>query len=662
MKFSWQILNYFINLETVTKKEFIKKLALTGFEVEETEINDEKLNKIIFLDITANRKDINCIFNLAEEISIIFNIPFKIPIIKYLSFIKDAIYINKNFNNIQYIYINTIHRVCNSISPDWLQNHLACYDIKSLSLLNDIQEYIKIKWGYHIVILDIDELGIKNIRYDLINIFVDKNCNTILLYQDKQLINLNQIDYNSHQLLNNNTKNIFLFSFASYNISNHLVKTFFNAYQETIRLIVTFGYGVINRPYKILYPSLSQKSIKIKYKLIQKILGPISSNNYKLMSYNQIVKSLNQLNLDYNYYSKYKVYDLIVPHYRNNDLQRPIDIIEEIARIYGFQNFLNLSKSIIKIKKGKISNKLYYLKVIRNILRSVGLNEVINTSLVKRQINNQFQISIYNFFSLDSQFLRTNIINNLIDNHIYNIRQKNHRTEIFEIGKIFYKNFNNQYIEETYLNGLIYNPSFIQKDWSDSSVSHTLFHIKGILEIFFNRLNAKVKFGTLIVDESNQYIKSLNIFIHKYKTIAFYNYYTNELIGFLTELNKKYLYDIPENNHSVYLFDININNLLKTIYLKKHFKHTINKYSLYPSVTRDVSLKITKSINIDSIVKLILENNHDYLESIHIISEYYDAKLNTKSVCFRIVYRSHVKTLNSEDIKIIDMKIKKILQ
>lgn len=664
MKFSWRILNYFIDLEKIKFEEFTKKLILSGFEIERIDEKTENKDTLIDLDITANRKDINCIFNLAKEISIILNLPIK-PLIVYKNFnyLKKTNDLKSNINRIQSIYINTIHKIINSNSPIWLKKHLKTYDIKSLSLLSDIKQYIKIKWGHNIIVYDLDKLNIKNIDHKLITLYADSSVKQkiILSYKKQKLTYFDKSKDDIKKSFNDKSKNILLCFFTYENNTENLLETINNAYHETIQLITTFGAGIINKPYKKLYYNSYIKKIKIKHHKIKKILGPTNYKNNKLISHKEIINRLNQLKLKYQYYPLSKISELTISENRQYDLSRPIDIIEELARIHGYEKFLNKIPSYIK--KGRISKKLFYTNKIRNILKNLGLNEVVNTSLVNKEYHNKYQISVHNPLTLEIQSLRTNIINNLIQNYKYNKKQKNLRTEIFEIGKIFYKDKNHKYIEETQLTGLISNSSFIRKDWTDISNNPNIFHIKGILEIFFYQLNAKIEWNNLKIQDQSENLNNLNRFINSYQRIGIYSCEKSELLGFLSKLNPKYLSDISED--IVYLFSISIDKLLKVVYLNKHLKYTIKNYSTYPSVTRDISFNITKNITIDSIKKLILEKHNENIESINIVNEYYNinkkSKKIAKSVCFRIIYRSNIKTLDNKDIEKIDMNIKKIL-
>nr|QCI06299.1 Phenylalanine-tRNA ligase beta subunit [Dictyurus purpurascens] len=675
MKFSWNILNYFINLNSINLKKFTTKLILSGFEIEEvTNIHITK-DKIINLNITANRKDIHCIFNLAQEISTICDLPLKIPIFNINSKFNHKISINNNFiknsKEIIHIQINTIHNIKSHKSPKWLKNHLISYDIKSLYLLHDIQQYIKIKWGHEFFIHDIEKIhnNTKIINTNLINIDKCKknNYQEKILYKNEELINFSNTSRKQIKEFNYKTKTILL-CFACYEqknkINKNLQENLENAYYETIQLIQTFGKGTINKLHQYINKNNDIKNkykIELKTNAIKKILGPIKEKNKKFLSTKQIIYSLKQLKTEFKYINKYKNFEVLIPNYRKNDLYRSIDIIEEIGRIYGFEKFIN---EIPKFsQKGTISSKSFYIKKIKSTLKGLGLNEVINSSL-NDDITSNNRIHIYNPITQENTFLRTNIINNLLRTYENNKKQKNFRTEIFEVGQIFYKNNENKYLEETHLGILIKNKEFIRENWSHNAKNLEFFHVKGIIEIFLHKLKCNIIWENLNFSESNNHLMKCTKIIKQNKTLGIYNKKNNKLIGFLSELNYQ-IHNIKyENNNHIYILEINVNELIKTIKFNKHLTNRIQSQSIYPNVTRDISINITKEQKINEIKKFIEKQNSQFLESIELINEYHhkNINVNTKSICLRITYQSKNKTLNNEDINTIDKNIEKILK
>jgi len=110
-----------------------------------------------------------------------------------------------------------------------------------------------------------------------------------------------------------------------------------------------------------------------------------------------------------------------------------------------------------------------------------------------------------------------------------------------------------------------------------------------------------------------------------------------------------------------YIFEIDINKLIKNISKNYHLKYSIRSYSPYPSVTRDVSIKTYKNISMASIQKTFWEHDNNLLQSIDLFNEYLDRESNMRSLSLRIKYRSRERTLNSDDINKIDRDIINLL-
>nr|YP_009295235.1 phenylalanyl-tRNA synthetase beta chain [Dasya binghamiae]AOH77247.1 phenylalanyl-tRNA synthetase beta chain [Dasya binghamiae] len=670
MKFSWKMLNDIIHLEAITFKKFIYQLTLAGFEVEEIEENNEIIDKIINLSITANRKEVCCLVKLAQEINTILNTTLK-PQIKPLKYInKYIVYpsnkLIKESKQINYIKINTIYNLKNNKSPIWLQHNLIACDIKPLFLIYDIQAYIKIKWGHSIHIIDLKKLKTQFIDLNIIEIQqnLQSEYSEKILYNKQELFNIKNSDIESSYLeYNNQTENIILFHITYKN--NPLINsqdTCHNAYEDFIKLISTLGQGIINKSYEnINITSKSNKRIKIKKQEIQYTLGTLNNEQFKYLSNKQILLILNKLQLQPKYSKNTKIFTTIVPKHRQHDLQRNIDIIEEIGRIYGFKYFLN---KLPKYKnKGTISFKSLYIKKIRQILLNIGLNEVIHSSLIKNiEYHNKNSIEIYNPLTEENKILRFNLLYNLIETYKNNIKNQNFRNEIFEIGQIFYINHLQQYTENTHLGILINNHNFYKKDWSNKPENLEWFHAKAIIEIFLNKLKIKqIKWINSNDYSINISLNNSNKYFQANKKAFIYNTNSKEIIGIFGQLNNQHLNYTTKNKQNTYICEININKLIQNIYFSKHINYNINRYSIYPSITRDISIDIDIKTNIDKIKYLILKENIHLIESIQIINEYYNKLNNVKSICLRFIYRDKNKTLNNKDIENINQHLKELI-
>nr|WMP11930.1 Phenylalanine--tRNA ligase [Laurencia australis]WMP12142.1 Phenylalanine--tRNA ligase [Laurencia australis] len=644
MKFSWKLINIFINLESIQLNKFEEELTLSGIEIEKISYIEEIKDNIFDLSITTNRKEICSILSLAKEIGIIFNKPLKILPINFFNAKIQEQTIKKNYNKFIYISINKISNLKIVHTPKWLTNCLKTHNIKPTNTINNIKQYIELKWGMKFYIFNIKDLSninnLLNVDISLKHIELNKNS------KDHQLI-----IFISNTNLNKNT----------INTVNVHEEYYFNAYIDTMKLLSTLTscvYGKSYYEYKVKQPYFD--IITISKNEINTVLGQTGNNRFSQLSSISIVNKLKQLNLSPKYNKFLQTFSIKVPPNRKHDLQRKIDIIEEIGRINGFNHFVD--KLPLSKRKGIISNISIKIKNLRNILRNLGFNEVVNCCLINNYLKlNNYNIKVYNPITQEQTELRNNITEKLIENCISNIKQNNDTVELFEIGKTFHKDLHNNYIENISLGGLIHNNKFVKSDWSDTPKYANFFHVKGIIEIVLEKLKAEVTFKKIDYKPNINYSKNIEELFNSKQKIGIYNPQNTELVGILGEINPRYNKELNTTKYKIYLFEINITKLKKTIKPNDHLSYISKPYSNYPSVTRDISIKLTKNTEVKEIKNALREKQNALIESIEIFNEYFNKKYKHKSIAIRIIYRSQNKTLDSNDIKKIDDHIDNVL-
>nr|YP_010985897.1 phenylalanyl-tRNA synthetase subunit beta [Grateloupia asiatica]WOL36815.1 phenylalanyl-tRNA synthetase subunit beta [Grateloupia asiatica] len=699
MKVSWKWLSQIIDLSNIEFNELTEKLTMAGFEIEETYELIELQDKIIELKLTANRQDTSFLIGLAREISTLLNKPLK----NYYSQIKPN-RVNKTYNHIssrslEDLKLNIIININNKHSPKWIQNYLKSYNIKTTHLLNDIIEYVNLKWGQDIEIFDAKKIGIQSISNDKIQISNTDDISQILdkknhsYYPNPEIVKCNNtilsiigIKSNDSIKCDLNTSSVIICgticqsTYIQSIIKQLNIKTekstkhrkkilrcdFLYAYEETIRLISTFAQGIVGKSYTYHSVPYKQKNLLVSKQNIHHILGPIKNHSSEFLSVKKILNTLNQLNFMSTYNDMKQVFIITIPEYRIHDIKRPIDVIEEIGRIYGFKQFYDDLPEAIS--KGITSNKRQIIKTIRKILRDLGIHEVIHYSLKKKNKyyqNNTNLIELYNPLSEDQNVLQNSLFTNLLEIQQYNINQRNFSIEAFEIGHIFIKDqihkdcINTQQNQENICVACIMGkPNFSRSSWTDKPKELSWFHAKGILEEFFEKLQATVewkKFTNSDIAEINQ--KVANLFNLK-KTSTIYNPRTKENIGFFGQLD--YLNNYGIEYYPTYMFEIQLSALMRTINHIDHLNYRIKPYSSYPSITRDISIKLKSHENIDIIRQRILNQNNNLLESIEIFNEYKHNR-DKRKISLRITYRAQDRTLGDTDVNKINEQIKYML-
>nr|YP_009295893.1 phenylalanyl-tRNA synthetase beta chain [Schimmelmannia schousboei]AOM64828.1 phenylalanyl-tRNA synthetase beta chain [Schimmelmannia schousboei] len=702
MKFSWKWINELVDLQNVTLLELANKLTLAGFEIENIEKCQSIQDHIIDLTITANRQEASCMVGLAREVSTVFN----------RKLIQDVHLSNDNINNntdtnISHNYQNnyfkesqsllnirlqTIKSLKNNISPEWLQNYLIGCNIKPVNILSDIQEYINIKWGQDIEIFDASKIDNNLIQCSLMTvknsqqIILNKNIEAEILQYKNKLISTLGIESNPNIMCDLNTSEIIIcgticnpeyinritkqIKLNTEKSNKHLKKIlrcdFLNAYNETYELIKKLLQGIhieTHEYHKLLENKIS--SLQVSKNNIQNVLGPIISQGNKFLSVQTILKILTQLNFKPIY--KNKIFYLIIPKYRQNDIKRPIDVIEEIGRIYGFDKFSNRLPQLQK--QGHISKQSIIIYKIRKILRDLGLQEVINYSLTNTNIlkqNATQQISLYNPLLEDQSRLRNNLVHNLIINKEYNFKQKNMYFESFEIGKIFNSssNINKQLsTENTHIAGIMGNINYLRQSWSTKPQQLTWFHAKGILEEVFDKLKANVTWKQYNLSDKILFVDNVKNFFNPKRTAIIINAITKKPIGIFGEVNYQMNHKTIQFE-STYIFEIHLNELITSIQSNNHLTYLLRSYSIYPSVTRDICMTLYKDTSIEYIIIKIKKTapKNTRIESINIFNEYYNKSLKSRNIGIRIKYQANDRTLNKEEINSIDNNIIDLLK
>ena len=663
MKISWNQLNKLVDLNNITIIEVEEKLTLAGFEIEnKTEIKEIE-DIILEINITPNREDVIGFINIANELSALFKRPLTIN--NYLKKTYDNITIEKVNNSTE---LNLFSEICsciikntkiNFIEPNII-NYLIAFGIKPTNSILDIINFINLKWGQDIVLykLPIDykinaDQEIYKFKYSIQN-KIDKKLE--VKFNNKLLI---QIDKNTIEQ-DDNTSNVILFNYRYNNYKNKVTEIQYTnnyyciyAYKEILHILSSISKEIItpNLIYQYNKKSLKKNSITCTIEKINKILGPIKiKEKNSFLDNTTITETLQDLSFEIE--TNKKTIKIQVPNNRKNDISEEIDIVEEIGRIYGFNNFHDYLPLFNKRKRN--ATRTFLTQKIRRILRSSGLHEVINYSIKGKEDNNR--LKIINPLNKDQQSMRQNIISNLVISKIYNTNQANESFEVFEIGNVFKDEFLlNQYTESLHLSCIFGNNQFNQSTWQENQSSLTWFQAKGQIEELFEKIESKASWS--IDNKKNDFMKSFDSYIHPKNKI--YIKHKNTTIGILSQINNR-INKLIGKSYNIYFFEINIDELAKTIKPYNQLNQIYLPYSNYPKISRDFSIKINLNITmeeIQSIIENIKNQNSTLIESIILRNEYYNTK-TIKTICLRITYRSQKKTLTNKEAEILDKMFK----
>lgn len=667
MKISWKWLNEIIDLNWTTPNNLAHHLNIYGFEVNNiyTIKNINTRDVIIDITTTTNRNYALNMVSIAQEIATLFNQKLNLM---YLDITTTYHYMDNN----QIIwgtssYYNTylgilLNNIIIKPSPSWIQSRLILADIKPINNVIDIKNYIALKWGCFFEIFDSSVTRTKNItKNNLVNINQNNNKINIrkFISKDNNIpVIQTSINNNSTNKISKTTTAIFvessIFSNQNYSGKSELYKKNLDrnilnlASKEITHLLKKFCSGTIED--QICYYSNNNSIVTIKVfdKNIQRILGPVNSQNklpnHYILCINQILQALLFQPIRYNRY-----WSLTIPQYKNRCINREIDVIEEIARIYGFDAFIDAVP--ITMKRNRSSIRESVKRKIRSLLRSSGLYELIQSSLVKSTAGN---IIIYNPLNKECSNLRSNLITNLIHSTYYNIQQRNQSLDGFEIGKIFCKNQGLVH-ESLHLGAIFGGNYYLRSLWSDKPESLSWFQAKGIFTNMCQSIGLNIKWKKTKTDFPFHHL------LHSNRSASLYIQDIN--VGFFGEVNPQLCHKISLKSR-LYSFELNLDALNNRLSNHSKSNFPIKSYSKYPYTLRDICIIIPKKMSIDPILQSIIKNYPAFLKSVELLNEYTGNKIphNKRSINLRLKYQSSYRTLTSPQIAKLHTNIKHILQ
>ena len=696
MQISLKWINELVNIETIDLENLIEKLTIGGFEVEDVITIESNKKKQLLLDIsaTANRSDSLSVQGISSEIGTLLNQSTKISeyskkIISWKENINNLLVDNSNKNDYSIFLGLKIENLLKVESPEWLKQKLIYSGITPLNNLLDFKNYILIETGYPFEFYDYDKICSKvnssnfhlsvefangNEKFYASNNNIYKLNKSILLVKaDKIPISIAGIIENKEISYSDETKTL-LIEGSIYNASKIRqqsktlgIRTDRSArYEKSLKptYLIESLYRLINL-LKISNPTLKchfntgvqlnedrQKSIILKYKRINEILGPIQSLEQKGQSYiepNIITNYLKRLYFEFLYDDSKLVWEVKIPDSRSDDITREIDLIEEIGRLHGFNNFVVTLPKIKCIGKKDSSYKIR--KKITQCFLNLGFSELINYSLVDGKMVSDSQIKLVNPLVSDYSTLRVSLLPNLVKTAKENIKQGNTLLEGFEYGHVFSTNSSKVFKETENVAG-IFGGTKNKLSWFDLEKALTWSEAKGKIEQFLNQLNIKIFW------KKNSYTE-LNTLIHPYRSAELYSI-NQEKIGVFGQIHplisKKS--NIPSE---IYLFEFDIKKIQNEI--KKNKISTYKEYSVYPKILKDLSFIINTNITFEELKTVLYFNGTQFLSEIKLLDEYKGQLMSpdNKSLCVQLVFQSKDKTLENKDIEVILKNLYKIL-
>ena len=696
MQISLKWVNELVNIETINLDTLIEKLTLGGFEVEEILEVDINNQKQIVLDIsaTANRSDSLSIYGISTEIGALLDKPVKIP--KYTlknTQWKQIIETKSNLfskdSDCSMFVSLIVENLKNQTSPKWMKEKLLSSGLTPSNDFLDFQNYVLLETGYPFEFYDLKKIQSK-LKDTNFNLSIEK------AKTNQNFLANNEISYkldNSILTIKANDTPISIagligaknFSISESTTDLLIEGSIFNAgkirqqsrklglrtdrsarYEKSIR--TTYLKESIYRLVSLLRISNSNltcqiytskqiekelvEPILLRYSTINEILGPINSSNIensKYISPEKIEDYLTRLDFKFTYSKTNFEWHVTIPHLRTEDIVREIDLIEEIGRLHGFNNFLTTLPKISRI--GNEDSTYKVRKKITACLLNGGLNEFIHYSLVNKKTFLDNEIELINPLLSDYATLRISLLPNLLKTVQENLKQKNSSIEGFEYGHVFSSDSKIRFEEKEKVAG-IFGGIQTKLSWTNSEIEISWFEAKGKIEQLFNQLNL------LTYWRPCSKIKATKL-LHPYRSAEIY-LSNGKSLGIFGQIHPL-LANKLNLSSEIYLFEFDVESI--ELELQKNKLTFYRSYSLYPKIIKDLSFIVPKEIPFEKIRETLYFNGTKFLSEVNLLDEYQGKSIpeDSTSLCLQLVFQSNIRTLENKEIENIIQNFQSIL-
>ena len=660
MKLPVDWLNEFFR-QSLDADNVVEKLTLSGLECE---LVTHKKKPVIDFSLTPNRADCFSVKGILQELSAISNKSYKKPTIPIcevhhkeiipteIESSKDCpVFITRVIKN----YNNKIQ------SPKWLKERLELCGFKSINLVVDIANLVMLETGQPLHTYDLDCIKSKIIvrraqNKETLNILDGTqqilNKDFLIIADEEKSLGVAGIMGSLESGISETTSSILLESaYFNYetimgkarmlnlsseaslrfergvdpNIQKHAIERFTQLLNE----VAGGENGPINQSISN-KDKPKNKTIFLRKEQIKRILG-IRIPNKKIKSILEKLKMDTQ-EKDFGY----EGWKVKAPSYRF-DIEDECDLIEEIARIYGYDNIPE-ARETQEISLGQETKRLDKRNLINNLLCNLGYSEVINYSFVSPSMNassNNSTIDVMNLqnpLSLEMSVMRNSLWPGLLSNLVYNIKRQQKDVRLFEIGKVF-SSVKKSPHEITVISGLAYGNRNTEQ-WGKANSPIDFFDVKGDLEALLESFNLKSKVS---------FKQTTHKILCPGRTASIN--LKNKVIGYIGELNPEVTNDLKLDSNPV-VFELDHDGLKPSISLN----YSPSKY--FPYSRRDLSLLMDESIEINEVIELIESIKIKDLEEIIIFDVFKGDKIaiGRKSVSIGLIFQSKSRTLNDDEI------------
>ena len=566
-------------------------------------------------------------------------------------------------------------------SPEWLQNKLKIVGIRPINNIVDITNYIMMAYGQpmhcfdadmvvgHKIVVTTQPEGTKFITLDgeehslserdlsicnaneamcIAGIFGGKGSGT---YENTRNIVLESA-YFHPTWIRKSARRHGLSTDASYRFERGIDPNGqVYALKQAAILCKELAGGQVSMQIKDVYPEpIEGSKVVLTYDYVNSLIG-------KEIGKDTIKSIITSLDMKIEAENENQI-EILVPAYRV-DVKRPCDVVEDILRIYGYNNVeipLQL-KGTLTIPTDEDRNRKY-INLISEQLVGGGFNEILNNSLTKvsyykdlNRYTEETTVKILNPLSADLGVMRQTLLFGGLESIVRNANRKNSNLRFFEFGNCYHYDESKKeadklikaYTQDQHL-GLWITGKRVENSWAHPNEDASFYELKAYVENILVRLGLSLQAVTLVKGENNIFEDSISIITKAGKIIA--------ELGIVA-------YKLTKNmgiTNEVFFADIYWDNLLKAV--KKHVVE-YKEISKYPAVSRDLALLVDKTVEFEQIKEIAYSTEKKLLKAVELFDVYEGKNLpeGKKSYAVNFILQDEQKTLNDKQIDSIMKKL-----
>ncbi|MPM39082.1 Phenylalanine--tRNA ligase beta subunit [bioreactor metagenome] len=668
MKVLYSWLKEFIPDLNETAEVIAKRLTDSGIEIDSIESLPSG-DSIIELDLTPNRSDCLSIWGAAYEVGAVFGYPVRIPSMKPISIVTDSNQIVLEALELCPYYLALkVDQVKIGPSPSWMRERLEALGMRSINNIVDITNYVMMETGQPLHAFDYDSLDSHTVvvrtarpgeRLQTLDgqtrelpahaiLICDPNkpigvggvmggLNSEVSPQTKSI--LFEAAYFERRSIRRTAKALDLRSEAAIRFEKGVDPSgLLKALNRVMDLVIQLNIGKPNEQIisGSFYEPKTETAIHLRRRYLDQRIGLVFSQE-------KVEETLKNLNFQVE--TTEEGWLVRVPS-RRQDVEQEVDLVEEVARLIGFDQIPAQLPTGISTQGG-LSNRQKLVNSIHQILVSQGYHEAVNYSFMAKQdledlypdLNHPMRraIPLMNPMNESQAVMRTNLIPGLLRNLQYNQNHQNPNIALYELGRVYIAEklpLNGLPKEETRL-GVVLSGEYQTTHWMQAKAEATFYHLKGLLGNLFGELG-----WSLQLQENH----SGSLF-HPYQCAnVIHQGHIVGTVGTLhPEIEKRW--GLAKR---VYIIDLSIDMLLQFA------KPRIQYQSLpkYQAIYRDLALLVPKQVTAREVEIAIRQQGGDLLEEVKLFDVYTGAQVKEgyKSLAFSLTYRAKDRTLTDQEV------------